>query len=188
MNTQLIIEILAAITLLLSAIYANKRHILTWPTSIISCVLYTICFVNKEIYANAFIQLIFVYQSIIGWKNWKLEKSNIIQNIKKFKDRELVLYSVLLILAYFVLQSTFNQLPWFRINGLDLFSSLVYLLATYLLINKILDSWYLFIFMDVIYIGYFFSEKLYVSSILYIILLINAIISLRNWNKQYKKI
>ena len=71
MNYELIIEIVAVITGLLSIWFSYRINILVYPIGMISLALYVFIFTKNGLYANAVINFLYFAISIFGWWNWK---------------------------------------------------------------------------------------------------------------------
>lgn len=70
-NTLTLLEWSATVTTALSVWLAARRHIATWPTGIVGCVLYGALFAKTQLYADATLQAFFVVTSAIGWWQWR---------------------------------------------------------------------------------------------------------------------
>jgi nicotinamide mononucleotide transporter len=71
-----VIEWLAMASLLLSVWLAARHHIATWPIGIVACVLYGILFFQVQLYADATLQVFFIFTSVVGWWNWRRMSTN----------------------------------------------------------------------------------------------------------------
>jgi nicotinamide mononucleotide transporter len=60
-------------------------------------------------------------------------------------------------------------------------------MAQFLMTRKILQNWALWVFVDICYVPLYIYKNLYVTAILYIILLVLASIGYIDWYKEYKK-
>ena len=76
MNYELIIEVIAVATGLLSVWYSKKINVLVFPIGIISVLLYVFIFIKNGLFANAVINFLYFAISVFGWWNWKRQKSN----------------------------------------------------------------------------------------------------------------
>lgn len=65
-----LLEWSATATMALSVWLAARRHIATWPTGIVGCVLYGALFAKTQLYADATLQAFFIATSAIGWWQW----------------------------------------------------------------------------------------------------------------------
>jgi nicotinamide mononucleotide transporter len=177
-----ITEIFAVIFLLLSVALAVKNNILTWPTGIISNVIYMYIFYNLNIFGNTFIQAVFILQSIDGWYKWKNNDTRKISTLDTIDFiKTIIATAVLGFLVYFFLILNDNKSPI-----LDGSTTAISIMGVILLSLKKVESWYFWILTDIIYIWFFLKEGLYLSSLTYIIILILAIIGLIQWKKDLK--
>jgi nicotinamide mononucleotide transporter len=177
-----ITEVFAVLFLLLSVGFAVKNNILTWPTGIISNVIYMYIFYNLNIFGNTFIQAVFILQSIDGWYKWKHNNTRKISELDTIDFTKTIIATVVLsFLVYFFLVLTDSKSPI-----LDSSTTAISIMGVILLSLKKVESWYFWILTDIIYIWFFLKEGLYLSSLTYIIILILAIIGLIQWKKDLK--
>lgn len=177
-----ITEVFAVLFLLLSVGFAVKNNILTWPTGIISNVIYMYIFYNLNIFGNTFIQAVFILQSIDGWYKWKHNNTRKISELDTMDFTKTIIATVVLsFLVYFFLVLTDSKSPI-----LDSSTTAISIMGVILLSLKKVESWYFWILTDIIYIWFFIKEGLYLSSLTYIIILILAIIGLIQWEKDLK--
>lgn len=177
---MVILEIIGLITTLWCVHLTVKENILAWPIGIVANIAFFLIFYENNLYGEMTLQLIFIGQSINGWLNWANKKNvAVIHEIayNKFAYHFLQAVFVTLFLTYSI--STLSML--------DVFSSILSVIATYYLSKKIFQSWMLWILVDIILIGLFISKELYISAILYLILLILAIRGYLAWDKELKK-
>lgn len=174
------IEISAIVFTLLSVIFTAKNSIIAWPIGIAGCISYLIVFTDQKLFADAFLQIIFVLQSIYAWYNWNRPQKDIPITWLSRNDRDKTISITMLIymITVIILSKTGGRLP--LIDGLTTSISLV---ATYLLAKKKIDSWIYWIVTDTILIILFWVSGLYLSSLLYFILLIIASFGLYKWIK-----
>jgi nicotinamide mononucleotide transporter len=75
-----------------------------------------------------------------------------------------------------------NQAAPFVDAPITLFS----LFATYLVAQKVVENWWYWIVIDVICIPLFYSRGLYVTSFLYVVYTIMAVVALIQWKRNYR--
>jgi nicotinamide mononucleotide transporter len=177
-----ITEVFAVIFLLLSVALAIKNNILTWPTGIICNVIYMYIFYNLNILGNTFLQAVFILQSIDGWYRWKNNNTKKVSKLDKIDFTQIIIVTLVLgYLIYAFLIFTDNKSPI-----LDSTTTALSMTGVILLSLKKVETWYFWILTDIIYIWFFLTEGLYLSSLTYIIILILAIIGLIQWEKDLK--
>ncbi len=179
-----IIEIIAVSFTLLSVILTIKKSIWCWPVGIIGIIVYFYLMVHVKLYADAGLQAFFFIQSVYGWYLWSNRKQK-----NEFKVTRLSMYNtiiVILILALgtlvcgYILHMYTNA----SITFIDSFLSIGSIIATQLLTKKKLESWILWMILDIIYVGVFFYKDLTLSSLLYAIFFILAIQGYKSWMKS----
>lgn len=179
----MIIEFLAALFTLLCVYLATKGNIYSWWVGILGLSLYSIVFFNERLYGDFFLQLIFLTQSIYGLYNWNKNKVNYVIKITKLSKLNILVYisllfSIWLLMNYLLSTYTNASLPL-----VDSFLTATSLIANWLLAKRKIESWYLWILADTIYVMLFIYKKLYISSVTYFILLIIAIYGYKSWKK-----
>ena len=172
------LEILGAISILLCVYLTAKENVWCWAVGILGCLAYLVIFYSTGLYGESFLQLVFIIQSLYGWYYWK-KKENVLEVIKIDSEKFVKHFTLVIVV--------FNALMYLTPLGfLDSIITLLSLLATYYLTKKYLESWYLWIVVDILAIYLYFDRGLYVSSVLYVGLLILATIGLLKWKKSLK--
>tara|TARA_R110000772_G_scaffold1210_5_gene4320 strand:- start:9426 stop:9965 length:540 start_codon:yes stop_codon:yes gene_type:complete len=175
------LEILGSISILLCVYLTAKQNVLCWPIGILGCIAYLIIFYSSELYGESFLQIVFIIQSLYGWYYWK--KKDDLLNVTKIGILPILNHLVILIILFI------GVIMGVEFMGiLDTVITLLSLLATYYLTKKYLESWYLWIVVDILAIILFFDRGLYVSSALYLGLLILATNGLFKWKKSLKTV
>jgi nicotinamide mononucleotide transporter len=103
-------------------------------------------------------------------------------NITTLNTKTFITHIVILLVTYFLLTNLTI------LGSLDTMITLISLLATYYLTKKYLESWMLWITVDVLSVLLLLGRELYISAILYFILLILATSGLLLWRKNLKTV
>jgi nicotinamide mononucleotide transporter len=162
----------------------NKTY--GWIPGIISSSLFIWIFYDVNLYAQSFLQIAYVALGIYGWLKWKKEENE--QNIKISNWNALTqipYFGLTLLgtcLAYFYLKSTTDPFPF--LDALGLIAGLV---ATYLTANRVLESWFWWICLDIISVYLFYQQELYLTAVLYFIYCNLSIHGYREWTKEQQK-
>jgi len=164
------IEIIAVIFTLISVWLTRKENIWCWPIGIIGIVFYMILFMGDKSWANFALQALFIIQSIHGWINWSRVDKYV---IKKTSMYDLTLYVAIATLIELILPHILPK----PINALDIATTSLSIVGIYLLAIKHLEAWIFWGVADILYIMFFISTGHIVSSILYAIFLVNAILA-----------
>jgi len=63
-------ELLGAILGIVYIFFSIRQNILTWPTGLLTSILYVIVFFQAKLYADMGLQVYYVFISIYGWYFW----------------------------------------------------------------------------------------------------------------------
>lgn len=173
------IEIIAVIFSLLSALLTSFRSKLCWIFGIVGCVFYGYIFYDKMDWSNFLLQFIFIGVSIYGWFNWNYKNDKF--EFLNRKDRiKLIKYPLLLTTILYFISYSFNG----NFLLLDSITSSLSIVAITLSSNKKIESWIFWILADLLYVYFFIENELYLSSILYLLFIVTSSYGFYNWYKN----
>ena len=193
MNYELILEIIAVITGMLSIWYSYRINILVYPIGMISLALYVFIFINNGLYANAVINFLYFVISIFGWWNWLRQRTT--DNRQQTTDKgelkvsylskkgSIIIITIFITLIFFINLFTTNDLS----IRLDYYTSAAGLIAMVLTSFKKVENWFFYLVADIVLIPLCIYNGLYLTSIQYVAYTILAIMGYINWNKEAKK-
>lgn len=176
------IESIAVIFSLISVWLTTKKNTLCWPVGIVGVIAYSILFYQNRDWSNFSLQFFFIIQSILGWINWNESKNEQVTSLETYERFSVGIATLVVFLCLFVINSIFSG----NFTELDALTASLSIFGMFLLSNSKVEAWIFWILADVIYIYLFFSQQLYLSSILYFIFLILATYGFFNWKKQIK--
>lgn len=178
-----LLELIAALFGFLYVILAAKQNYLCWLSGIIMVTIYTWIFYHQKIYANMFLQIIYLFMSLYGFYCWVSKKEGKEIKVTKMDNSYRLLMLVLLVMltamTYLMLQKT-NSTMLFA----DAITAAAGLVATWMQARKYIDNWLLFIPTDIALTYMFYIQGLYVTSILYFIYTFLAIYAYLQWRKS----
>ena len=165
---------------------AAKENIWNWPVSIVSVLAYSIVFYESQLFGDAALQIYFLGTAFYGWYFWlyKKEKHEKPIEILTFKQWLFVGLSILILtgLLYAYLKNfTKTDVPL-----ADSFCTSMSFVAQLLMTRKILQSWILWIIVDICYVPLYLHKHLALTTVLYVALIVLAIIGYLDWKKTYK--
>lgn len=184
-----LIEIVAAVSGLLCVILTIKEKVASWPIGLVQVGLYIYIFWSVKLYSDAMLQVFFVITSIYGWYKWlyggeqHTELKVSAQNKKEFL--KWIWICMTITPAWGIIMKNYLNAAAPIPDSFILVASII---ATYLMAKKKLECWFYWISVDVIAIGVYFYKKLYITSGLYAIFLVLAIIGLKTWRKSHVKV
>jgi len=191
MNYELIIEIVAVVTGLLSVWFSKRINVLVFPIGIISVLLYVFIFIKNELYANAGINFIYFLISVFGWWNWKRTNDKSLKSNGKDELKVTFLNGKENIIVYSLFTITFLSIVIFSnsviATKLDYITSAAGLIAMMLTSLKKVENWIFYLFADIVLIPLCIYNGLYLTSLQYVAYTILAIMGLISWSKEARQ-
>jgi nicotinamide mononucleotide transporter len=187
---EIILECLAFGFGIISVIYAKRENILVYPTGI-TCTLITMYFMyNERLIGHMMVNLFYTLMSIYGWWNWSRKENDVVKvkistfGFKDFPKASLIFFFIVFI-SYFLHDYFNTDLGVYA--SLDIFTSGIFVTAMWLMANKKLENWVLWIIGNVITIPLYFGSDKIILSVQYIIFTILAIQGYLQWKKSLSK-
>lgn len=184
------VELLGTVFGLVYVWFSIRQSLLTWPAGIITSALYVWVFLTARLYAEMTLQLYYMVISVYGWWRWKGDDTaasdskqlSISRTSSSLWQKLFALNICGTILFYLLLKHyTDSHIP--LIDGLITSMSFI---ATWMLTQKKLEHWLLWIFIDLICVALYFTQGLYPSVFLFFVYMIMAILGFYEWRKQYR--
>jgi nicotinamide mononucleotide transporter len=178
------LEILATLTGLANVWLLARQSIWNWPLGIATTSLYLVVFLRSGLYGDAGLQLVFIALNAFGWWYWLRggNRQEILVVTRTLPNTWLWLAPVMLAgaaaLAFMLRRFTDSTVPQW--DGLTTSLSLA---ATYGQTRKLLESWWLWIVADLIYIPLYLYKQLWPTAVLYAVFLGLCIIGLQKWRR-----
>jgi nicotinamide mononucleotide transporter len=178
------VEMLGFITGALCVWLLARQNIWNWPIGIANNIFYIVVFLKSGLYGDSGLQVIYIVLAAYGWWTWLSPKRDQSELPVARTTRQQWLWLIpitaasALILRAFLADFTPSTVPaW---DGVTTALSLV---ATWGQCKKLLESWWIWIAVDVIYIPLYVYKGLDLTAVLYLVFMVLCIAGLRAWNK-----
>ncbi len=161
-----------------------KEDVLNWPIGIANAAFYVVVFLRAKLFADMSLQVLYVILGFLGWYWW-------LKGGEK-KTELLVTATPLVEWAWLLPVSalcTWGMTLYLRSIAdaapfLDALTTVMSLVAQYLLTKKYIENWLVWISADVIYIGLYAWKGLPLTSALYFIFLCMCVAGLKEWKRS----
>lgn len=192
------LEVAAVLTGIVCVWLAARSVIWNFPVAIVSCGLYVVVFVEARLYSDAGLQGAFIALAAYGWWSWlrRQPKAEVpgphpeatteaaVLPITRTPARQWALLlaaglAYALGAGYLFARYTNAALPYY-----DSTTTAVSLVAQYQLSRRQLDNWLLWIAVDVVYVGLYWSRGLALTSLLYAVYLGLAAYGYYQWRQE----
>ena len=184
-------ELLGFLTGVANVWLLARQVLWNWPVGIANNLLYFAVFVHSGLYGDAGLQLVYATLGVYGWWTWSHPASEstagrvslaVTRTSRATWARLIPATAGAAIGLYFFLKRfTDSTVPQW--DGLTTALSLA---ATYGQTKKLLESWWIWIAADLIYIPLYIYKDLRLTSALYAIFMILCVVGLREWWKALK--
>jgi nicotinamide mononucleotide transporter len=163
------------------------ENIWTFPIGIANDVFFFVLFLQASLFADMGLQVIYVILGIQGWYLWLRGGQNrTTLKVSHVSWREALILAFIAIIATggmtLYLQHIQDSAPFW-----DALTTIVSLIAQYMLNKKFIENWYCWLLVDVIYIPLYVYERLYLTSVVYLIFLVMCLLGLRAWIRSRRK-
>lgn len=183
------------------AVWLSARaNVLNFPIGIINVVLFFFLFYQVQLYPDMFLYLFFFVTNLIGWWRWthpeKFEENRKRQLRVSYMKRKQFLTVVVIGLFGTLLFGAFakniheifprvfpkpSAFPY-----LDSFVAVMSIVTTYLVINKKIESWILWIVIDITATGMYFAKGIKFVALQYLVFCMIAVFGLLHWMREYR--
>ena len=180
------IEIFGAIFGFLSVYFTIKQNIWCWYFGLLQVTLYCFVFFTSKLYSDMILHVIYIFLQVFGWYNWKyggMNKSTLRVTLLTNATFWIGLTIIATLLVGYMMQTRTDASYPYE----DAFIMIASLVAQYLMIKKILQSWMFWIIVDVVAIVIYAYKDLYFTTVLYVLFLVMAIIGYLEWKKAYNE-
>jgi nicotinamide mononucleotide transporter len=184
------IEILAALSGIISVWFSRKASIWVYPTGLINTVFYIWISYDAQLIGEAVVNLYYTIMSLYGWYNWlrRNEKQELIVQVSRSNRTGWMLQLSFFTSTYLVLFLSLNYLkeaffpgaiPW-----ADALASAAAFTGMWLMTRKKLESWIWWIITNMASMPLYYSKGYIFTAVYYFILLILAILGYIEWRKK----
>ena len=159
-----------------------RANIWNWPVSILNTTLYFVVFLRASLYADAALQVIFTALGLYGWWSWRFGGALGAELAIRRATRPEVFVAAGVSLAgtaasaLVLAGATDSPVPIWDSSVLVLS-----LAATWAQARKILESWWVWILVDLISVPLYVARELYPTAVLYTLFLAICVVGLRRW-------
>ena len=190
-RVDIVLEFLAFWFGIISVVFAKKQNILVYPTGIICTIITMYLMYKVSLLGHILVNLLYTIISFFGWWNWsRRENNDLVVKVSKFNSNDLtkslLIFFFIVFVAYFAHDFFATNFEG-QIKELDILTSGIFVTAMWLMANKKLENWILWIIGNVITIPLYLSSDKIILSIQYVIFTILAVQAYIEWKKSLSK-
>lgn len=182
-----------------------RNIVWTWPMGVVSVVLFFFLFYQIQLYPDMFLQVFFLITYLMGWWRWTHPKpgeevdrqpgGQRVLRITRIPTRQLVIWGLTGIVSTLLLGMFSSNLHTLfpilfgqpsAFPYLDSFTTVMSIVGTFLMVEKRLECWYVWLMVDVISTYMYFAKDVKLVSAEYFVFCFLAALGARNWTRAYQ--
>ena len=165
---------------------AVRQHIWTWPLGLANNIAFLILFWDRRLFADASLQMVYFALGVYGWWNWRRGGAGgTTLRVSRATRTEWFALAAFIPLATWglweLLVSVRGAVPFW-----DALTTVLSLAAQYLMCRKRVESWFIWITADLIYIPLYLDRQLPLTAGLYGVFLVMCLFGLRAWLSAWR--
>jgi nicotinamide mononucleotide transporter len=194
------LEFFGLISGIIAVALSSLANVWSWPIGIINVTLSFFLFYQVQLYPDMFLQVFFFVTNVIGWWRWthpkKFEEDRKHElKVTSCSPRDLiVIISVGLTgtIAMGLFAKNLHELLPFLFTQpsafpfVDSFITVMSIVATYYMIQKKIESWLIWLVIDIIATYLYFIRDIKLYSLLYFLFCLIAMFGFWNWIRERK--
>ncbi len=183
------LEVAGMLATILGIWLTTKRLLICWPITLLADFLYLVVFYQSGFLSDALLQIFFVVFSIYGWWHWwRGVRADGEVRVEPLGRRACIVALVAgafgsLILGPVMLWLGATLHKTVALPHLDATLASYSLVASWWGARKHIANWWLWIVVDLVYIGEYIYKDLWLTALLYAGLVGLAILGLRDWRR-----
>ena len=179
-------EVLGDVTGAACVALVARQHVWNWPLGLLNNVFWALLFWRAKLYSDSSLQGMFFVLGCYGWWRWQRGTDGAGLPVRRMRAIEWKVLTGLVVvttagLAAWLAHATDSPAPLADATVLTLS-----LAATWGQAEKRIESWWIWIAVDVISVPLYVSRALYPTAGLYVIFGVLCVVGLRSWSRELR--
>ena len=175
-------EVLGFVSGALCVWLVARQHALNWPIGMVNNVVFFLLFWTSGLYADSWLQVIYLALAGYGWWAWlRGGERHTELHVSRTTPRQWLALAGVGLVATAALSWILDTATDSTVPLPDAVTTVLSLLATWGQARKKVESWWLWISADLVYIPLYGYKDLWLTAILYVGFLALCALGLRNW-------
>ena len=195
------LEFLGVVTGAVAVWLSAKANVWSWPIGAVSVALFFFLFFQIQLYPDMFLQVFFFVTNLQGWWRWTHPaptEKGLHQELKisRLASKQVLIWSLAGLAATFILGSFAQNLnTWFPVlfnkpsafPYLDSFTTTMSIVATFMMIQKKVECWYVWLLVDVILTYIYYVKGVKLVAFEYGIFCLIALQGAWYWTREFRQ-
>ena len=176
-------EVLGFVTGGLCVLLAARRNIATYPLGIANNLVFVGLFVTHALYADAGLQVVYLVLGVTGWVAWARRPARDDRvAVAALPLRAVPVLAGAAVAGTAVLVLVLRQTDSTTVIA-DASTTAVSLVAQVMMNRRWIASWFVWIAVDVAYVGLFLGKGLLITAALYVLFIAICVLGYRTWRR-----
>lgn len=181
-----LLELAATLVTLACVILGVQRSLWQFPVGIAGTALFFVVIVQREYWANAALQVFFVLVQIYGWWYWLRGDRGKRPRIRSANPIHVAISVIIAVLAAWVGSWTVTEFTDLDLALADALTLSVSMVAQYLLDRKYLETWPVWLIVNVASVWLYANGGMWLFTMLYVFFFFNAFWGWWEWRKELR--
>jgi nicotinamide mononucleotide transporter len=177
------VELAGAVTTAVGIWLTARRNMLCWPITLAADLLYLVVFYRVQLLSDTLLQVFFIVFTLYGWFHWwrGVQEEGEVKVVKLPVPSGLI--AIVLGVAGTIVLGVLAKRLHASLPYLDASLASFSLVASWWQARKHIANWWTWIVVDIIYVGEYIYKDLWLTAVIYGVLVGLAIVGLRDWRR-----
>lgn len=181
-------EAFGVVTGLACVILTVRQDIWCWPIGIISVIAYIAVFYDARLYSDMWLQVVYIFMQVYGWRNWLHGGADSgALPVSRLTPVAVGIWIGVAVVGSYSLGYAMSHYTNADLPYVDSTATAMSLVAQWLMSRKVLESWLIWIGVDVISVAMYLVKGLYMTTGLYAVFLALAVSGFISWRNSLLK-
>jgi len=178
-----IVESIAVFFSVLYVVLAAREIIWCWGAACISVSIYIYICYTAKLYPETGLQIFYLIMAGAGYYMWNRDNKEEIKEWSELKHLGIIFLGTILtfFMGFYFSIYTDSVMPI-----TDSFTTIFSIIATYMVVKKVLGNWLYWIVIDLVSVYLYFNRDLHLTSLLFIVYTIIAVFGYFSWANRMK--
>jgi nicotinamide mononucleotide transporter len=183
-----LVEIIGFVSGALCVWLVARQNVWNWPIGIANNITFLVLFWAAGLYADSTLQLVYLGLAVYGWWAWlRGGAAHTTLTVTRTTKNQWVVLGVVGVVGTVGLTLLLDTATDSTVPLPDAVTTVLSLLATWGQARKKLESWWLWITADVIYVPLYAYKDLWLTAALYVGFLALCVLGLRSWSASLRE-
>lgn len=183
-----LLEIIGFLSGIFGVWLTMKKNRWCFPIGLINVTVSFYLFFIQGLYADSLQQIVYIFLLLYGWFTWNtsISQPQALLLISRLNTKGIIFSILIIVLTTLLLGTTLSNYTDAKLPFLDSFATSCAFLAQYFIARKKIETWILWMIVNVIYTGIYLKNEMYMYVGLFCIYGILTVMGWKSWRVELK--